>query len=57
MLGFSRLFQDEIIHDINFVPFMYCDLPTQDAGQLDLLTFPHGRYYIKFAHLHPTNDP
>ena len=57
MLGISPLFRQGIICDIHSVPFMYYDLPTQDVDQLDLPISPHGRYYIKFASLNPTDDP
>lgn len=36
---------------------MYFDLLTNDADQLDLQISPHGRHYIKFSNLHPSNDP
>lgn len=38
-------------------PFMYLYHPAQYANQLDLPISPHGRYYIKVAPLHPTDDP
>ena len=57
MLGISPLFREGILHDIHIVPFMYFDLPTHDVDQLDLTISPHGCYYIKFAPLHPSDDP
>ena len=57
MLGLSPLFHERIIHDLDIVPFMYYDLPTQDADQLDLPISPYRRYYIKFSPLHPEDGP
>lgn len=36
---------------------MYYDLPTHDSDQIDLPISPHGKFYIKFAPLHPNDDP
>lgn len=57
MLGISPLFREGVIHNIHFVPFMNYDLPTQDVEQLDLPIYPHGHFCIRYAPLHPTNDP
>lgn len=57
MLGLSTLCHEGIIHGLDIVAFMYYDLPMQDTDQLNLLISPYGRYYIKFAPLHPNDDP
>lgn len=57
MLGLSPLYKDGIIHEKDIVPFMYYDLPTQDSEQLDLPIPLYGKLYIKFAPLHPEDDP
>lgn len=57
MLGTSPLSQEGIIHDINFLPFIYFDIPTQDANQLRFPIVSYGCYYIKSTPLDPTDDP
>lgn len=56
MMGISRLFRKVILHDIIFMPFMYFDLPINDANQFELPISPHGCYYINFSPLH-LDDP
>ena len=36
---------------------MHYDLPTQDAGKIDLSISPHWYLYTKYAPLHPNDDP
>lgn len=57
LLGISPLFRERIIHDLEIVPFIYIDLPTQDIDQIDHPISPHRKFYIKFALLHPNDDP
>ena len=57
MRRLSLLCIEGIIHDLDILPFMYYDLPTQDSDQLDLPISPYGKFYIKFAHLHLEDDP
>ena len=57
MLGLSPLFWEGIIHDLDKVPFMYYEIPSNDSEQLDLPLSSYIKYYTKFAPLHPEDDP
>lgn len=45
MLSISSFFQEGILHDINFVPFMSFVILENDSEQLDMSISPHGRFY------------
>lgn len=57
MLDISLLFQEGILHDIHCVPSCTSIFQQNDENQLDLPISPHGCFYIKFAPLHPLDDP
>ena len=57
MLSLSPLCREGIIHDLDIVPFMYYDIPTNDSEQLDLPLSPYNKFYIKFSPLHPNDAP
>ena len=57
MRGISPICHEGILCDSDIVPFMYYDILTNDSEQLDLPLSPYNKFYIKFAPLHPNDDP
>ena len=56
MHDISPLFREGILKDVDLVPFMYYDIPSDDFEQLDLPLSPFSKFYIMFTHLHPNDN-
>lgn len=49
--------REGILKDVDIIPCIYYDIPSDNSEQLDLPLSPFSRFYIKFTPLHPEDNP